>query len=158
MKELIEKECSPKGSVLIGEDEQGVRYWLAAPSWDCGWYWGFGYIQTKDSHEHFKGFVGYQEKYDGDKKVFVKDEYVHNIWNNKRLVKTTFTEKEGWTLSELFKTFYHLKESAEVFGKGGSHISANPCASVIQNKDWAKHINEVMIPAVTKQIMEILKP
>lgn len=31
---------------LLGEDKCGDRYWLEEPFWDCGWYWGFGYIET----------------------------------------------------------------------------------------------------------------
>lgn len=35
-----------KNVYLLGRDQEGNKRWLAAPSWDCGWYWGFGYIET----------------------------------------------------------------------------------------------------------------
>ena len=45
---------------LLGKDAEGTKYWLEEPSWDCNWYWGFGYVQTFDrsgndidSHQHF---------------------------------------------------------------------------------------------------------
>jgi hypothetical protein len=58
-----------KDVYLLGTDENGIRYWLEAASWDCGWYWGFGYIETYknnqtpskaqdfDSHEHANNFL-----------------------------------------------------------------------------------------------------
>ena len=50
---------------LLGADAEGTKYWLEAPSWDCGWYFGFGYVETYtnnncpskaadiNSHQHF---------------------------------------------------------------------------------------------------------
>ena len=47
----------------------GEKIYLSAPSWDCDWYWGFGYIETytnnnnpnksKDikSHQHAENFI-----------------------------------------------------------------------------------------------------
>ena len=36
---------------LLGRDEEGINYWLEEPSWDCGWYWGFGYVETYTTNE-----------------------------------------------------------------------------------------------------------
>lgn len=30
----------------------GEDVWLARPSWNCGWYWGFGYVQNRYLHTH----------------------------------------------------------------------------------------------------------
>lgn len=171
-KQLIAKRTSNafgKDIYLLGIDADGVKYWLEAPKWDCGWYWGFGYVETYtnnenpsksrdiDSHQHIdSSFMGSSEYYDHSKGCFRKGEYIHNIYDCPTFAATTFDEKTGWTLSELFRSFYSLKESAEMFGRGGSHTTTNPCQSMLQNKEWAKHINEVMIPAVTKQIIDIL--
>jgi hypothetical protein len=58
-----------KDIYLLGKTTDGELIWLEAPSWDCGWYWGFGYVETytnnrrpdlaKDisSHSHFNGLV-----------------------------------------------------------------------------------------------------
>ena len=35
-----------KNIYLLGSDKDGVKYWLEEASWDCGWYWGFGYVET----------------------------------------------------------------------------------------------------------------
>ena len=39
MKKQIEKVFGKK-VFLLGKDEEGIRYWLEEPQWDCGWYWG----------------------------------------------------------------------------------------------------------------------
>ena len=36
--------------------ETGERVWLDAPSWSCGWYWGFGYLGSKNCHYHLSNY------------------------------------------------------------------------------------------------------
>ena len=31
---------------LLGINHDGEYVWLEKESWDCGWYWGFGYLHT----------------------------------------------------------------------------------------------------------------
>lgn len=158
---------------LLGQDSEGINYWLEAPKWDCGWYWGFGYIETytnnkypsraKDinSHQHFSGFVGQQETYDYEKKCFVKSEYIHNVYENKKFAKTTFSENEGWQLSELFKQFYLLREMAEYCNKkpvAGCNITTVLTVDQGDLTEWGEKINKVMIPKITNEIIRILSP
>lgn len=63
-----------------------------------------------------------------------------------------------WTICELFKTAYALKETAEVLGRGGSHYTTNPCAELIKNVDEVKRINEVVLPQIFEEIYKILIP
>ena len=149
---------------LLGKNEDGTNYWLCEPSWDCDWYWGFGYVQTFtnnrkpelsrdiNSHQHIDScFMG---------KIGKDGEYIYNIFNSPRLNGgTTFTEKEGWELSELFSQFYTLRESADLFYSRKSNIS-----STSVNHDESKcnemynYINKTMMPAIFKRIEEILSP
>ena len=174
-KELIKKQMSHafgKDIYLLGRDEEGINYWLESPKWDCGWYWGFGYVETytnnnkpeysKDieSHQHIDSpFMGQSEKYDFEKKCFVKGEYIHNIFDSPKLLNPTFSENEGWKLSELFKQFYLLKDMSEFCHKElpGCHVTTSP-VNHGDLKDWNKKINEVMIPTITTKIIEILTP
>jgi hypothetical protein len=144
-----------KDIYLLGVDVTGVRYWLESPSWDCGWYWGFGYIETytnnkypqnsKDisSHQHATNFMSeYFVDWNGSKPV-LKDK--------------TFSDKEGWELSELFQQFYLLRDMAEYFKNGKSN-----CGSTLV-PDWkkpelVKEINEIRIPMITRRILDILTP
>ena len=34
-------------------DGRGIA--LRRPSWDCDWYWGFGYLGNRDCHFHLNG-------------------------------------------------------------------------------------------------------
>ena len=174
---IISKEKNhafKKDIYLLGEDSNGIRHWLEAPSWDCKWYWGFGYVETytnnknpqfsKDiqSHSHISGMVGAQEEYNHEKGCFVKGEYIHNIFDTPALTKTTFTEKEGWELSELFEQFYMFQKMAEFCHKQpepGAHIKSVSIGHDV--KYWNEvrtTINTVSIPKITAKIIEILTP
>jgi len=140
---------------LLGEDSEGVRYWLEAPKWDCGWYWGFGYIETYtnnknpnwsrdiSSHSHADKFMSkYFTEWSGSKPI---------------LKKRTFTDAEGWELSELFSQFYHLKEQAEFWGHGKMHVADTKIENWT-DKGLTDKINTKMLPIVMNRIMEILTP
>lgn len=149
-----------KDVYLLGKDADGIKYWLEAPKWDCGWYWGFGYIETYrsnrkpsvavdiSSHTHADGDYGnssYTKKYGRT-----------DLFTDGFLVDATFTEKEGWTLRELFATFYQLRKEAEFYNRGKSHIADSPLD--FKDEARAKLVNETMIPKVTDAILEILTP
>ena len=162
---LIKKETATrKGEkfYLLGQDTDGVKYWLVAPSWDCGWYWGFGYVQTFtknsnpatardiDSHQHADGVLIGKNAGNG--------EYVHNPIDAAILAGgATFDEREGWELGELFHQFYSLKEAAEIFHRGKANIANTEVHHDGEKcKATAEFINGEMIPAITARICEIL--
>lgn len=131
--------------------------YLSPPSWDCGWYWGFGYLGNKNCHYHVDGLKTI-ETYNLEAKAWTHERV--NLYDGfKRHFAESFivkADKDIWTLAELFQTFYILKEVAEVYNRGGSYLSSNPCASVIKNLDEVKRINEVVLPAIFKEIYIIL--
>lgn len=151
----IKSRAFGKDIYLLGEDKNGLRYWLEAPKWECDWYWGFGYIETytnnkcpsksKDieSHQHANEFMF---KYAGKGSV-----------SKSILVKRTFTDDAGWELSDLFKQFYLLREMAEYCKCGYSYIS-KPKIELFLRPELVKEINEKRIPLITKRILEILSP
>jgi hypothetical protein len=173
-KHRMEKETSHafgKDVFLLGKDEEGKTVWLEEPKWDCGWYWGFGYVETYtgnhpshsrdiQSHTHFSSLVGAQEYYDTEKGCFRKGEYIHNVYDSPRLVETAFSYNEGWKLSELFRQFYLLQKMAEFAGreKPNCHVTSDSGVDHGDMKEWSEHINKVMIPKITAKIMEILSP
>ena len=155
---------------LIGKDNTGKRVWLEKPSWDCGWYWGFGYLQTMrsdltpsaardiDSHTHWDSRVGHKNAYDWFIETF--GEPSTDIWGHPRKAdKGTrmcrFTDKQVWRLCELMATAYTLKETAEVLGRGKSNYGENPCVKVIKNTREAKRINSKVLPAIFAEIGKI---
>jgi len=129
--------------LLIGiNDDQKI--YLTAPSWDCGWYWGFGYLGNTNCHYHVDGLSKDKNLFDAFKEHFGSSLIVR--------------DSQLWTLCELFNTFYALKSTAEVLGRGGSHMTTNPCADVIINKEETERINSIVLPAIFEEIYKILIP
>lgn len=144
---------------LLGKNKEGEFVWLEKPSWDCGWYWGFGYLHTftnnkepefsKDisSHFHFdSSFLNSNiDGFDAFKNYF--DACV-------------LSDDEIWQLLELAKTAYTLKETAEVFGRGGSHYTTNKAKDIIQEQanysNIVEKINKIILPAIFEEIKKLL--
>jgi len=149
----FDKDC-----YLLGRDKDGDLIWLEAARWDCGWYWGFGYIEVythqadpansrdTSSHSHWSGLTGKQEG----------GRHLHHI--NEALDETVLTDAESWELSDLMKTFYTLKEASEVFGRGGSHLTDKGNHEFLKDGDMVKKINEVMLPQLFEAVYQILSP
>ncbi len=113
------------------DDKTPIYYFT--PSWACGWYWGFGYLGNSNEHYHLDSYKP--------------------LWNIKEdLDLNPAIEKNLWRFCELVQSAYTLKEAAEVFGRGGSHITSNPCESIIKVKKWTDHINKHQLPAIFKEI------
>lgn len=171
--EIIKKQkdhAFGKDVYLLGV-KNGEKIWLEAPRWACDWYWGFGYIETytgkspstsRDimSHSHWKGsIVGRQEKYDHEKKCFVLGDYVHHLNENKGVTKSVLTDKESWLLAEYMKTFYTLSETAELYTRGGSHLSGcEKEQKLLKDSGLAEKINKQQLPELFKLIIALLEP
>ena len=154
MKEKIKKQKHERRGYLLGIEKDGSKVYLELPTWDCGWYWGFGYIEkyyphAKEQHTHThwdNDLTGKQEN----------EEYAHHLNDNKEFISTVLTDTESWTLSELMSTFYTLREAADLFGHGGSHITNNPLKEQIKNPDTVTLINKTLLPLLFKEVDKIL--
>ena len=141
--------------------EDGVRIYLTAPEWVCGWYWSFGYLGNKREHCHLKS---YQSKThfltleDGSFKIITEE---RNICMRDALLEdydlNPNIKENLWVFCELVLTAYALKETAEVLGRGGSHMTANPCADTIKNADEVKRINDVVLPEIFEKIKLLIE-
>lgn len=131
-----------KSKVRLGKTENGVTY-LSAPSWDCNWYWGFGYLGNRNCHYHVDGLNKEKNLHDAFKEHFGESFIVKE-------------DADIWELAELFKSFYTLKATAEFYHIGGAHYTTNPCKELLKNPEQEKHINEVLLPAIFHAIYEIL--
>ena len=141
---------------LLGADENGTKHWLQSASWDCGWYWGLGYVETFtrnyapafardiESHQHFDNLfiTG-----GGDPERF-----------RQILPETPLTDKEIWTLLELMNAAYKAREYSDMIHIGGSHITSNPCKELLLNEAEYKRINEKVIPGIMDEVYELLTP
>lgn len=140
---------------LLGEDVNGKKYYLAEASWDCGWYWGGGYIKTYtnnrnprlsrdiESHQHFDGMFlsGKANGYDKFKSFFVK---------------TPFTDDEIWRIVELMQSFYIARRYSDMLATGGAHYTSNPASGIIKCDAEYNRINKEVIPAIMQELYAIL--
>lgn len=148
-----------KDTYLLGRDEYGKLIWLEAPSWECGWYWGFGYVEVYtnqanpsrardiSSHSHFVGLVGFERE---------DHTYVRHLNESPRMKETVLADKESWELCDLMKSFYTLRSAAEIYHQGNSHLTTTGIS--LKSAEAEKRINEIDIPAITKRVIEILSP
>lgn len=131
--------------------------YLSPPKWDCGWYWGFGYLGNANCHYHIDGLTKIS-KYNFEKQTLQYEfvdlhEGLIRHFGDSFIIKK---DKDIWTLAELFKTFYYLRETAEVLGRGGAHYTTNPLSDIIKNPNEVKRINEEILPLLFDKIYEIL--
>jgi len=149
-----------KDVYLLGEDKDGIKYWLEAPSFDCGWYWGFGYVETYtknnspstsidiNSHQHINSGGKYKSALDW----FIK-------WNGQEpiLTNTPFTDNEKWKLCELFERFYLFKKMTEFYHSGFAGMTELKL-NFHKDKKMEDYFNQIVIKEVTDEIIKIVKP
>lgn len=147
-----------KNIYLIGT-KNGVQYWLEEPTWDCDWYWGFGYVKTytnnknpeiardSNSSQHFDimFFDVYKNMNRTASDVFLEffDE-------------TPFTEKEVFQLLDLMQSFYTCRRMADMTHLGHSGYIATDANILLRDNDMYDKINRIMIPAIFKELKNIL--
>ena len=161
--ELLKKKTSHafgKKIWLLGQDEEGTNYWLEEPSWDCGWYWGFGYIETYTNNRAPSASKDIQSHSHFDSCWSCNNEYLdlRNRDNFKKFFKkTTLTDNKIWELCDYMKTFYTLKEVAELFKHGYSWQTEKAKIDDLQNQEQYDLVNKVWLPEVFKRIEKIFE-
>lgn len=115
---------------------------LVPPSWDCDWYWGFGYLSNRDLWTHLS--------------VLLTHPTPKTL--NQQLTDFIITdENDTWIFIELVLSIYHLRSQAEFYKRGYKGITEhNPCRKLNQNRDMYVHINTILIPAHFKALYELL--
>ena len=132
--------------LFIGR-HKGEGIYLSRPSFDCDWYWGFGYIGNRNCHYHLDG-IG------KGKNINFRDALIQHFGD------TFIIKKDSalWQFAEIVLTIYTLKKSAELFHLGGSHMTTNPGAAMLKKSEWENEINHVLIPAQILEMYKILLP
>jgi hypothetical protein len=148
-----------KDVYLLGWDKYHEQIWLEAASWDCGWYWGFGYVETYtgknpstsrdiNSHSHFDGLVGFKT---------ADNKYIAHLNESPEMSATVLSDRESWELCDLMSSFYTLKKAAEIFRQGNSHLTSTTNAD-LKSEETVKLINETLLPRIFARVYEILDP
>jgi hypothetical protein len=135
-----------KDIYLLGKFRSGEYFWLEAARWDCGWYWGFGYVecytnnkcpdQARDisSHSHVSGLIN----------TTVDGNYIHRLYDNPRITECVLSEDEDWEFSSLMKQFYIIREAADLFHQ--------------QDKKIWETLNQKKLPPIFEKIYNLLSP
>lgn len=150
----MKKEVKNNKYYLLGKRKiDGYVIYLEKPSWDCDWYWGFGYIKafkTKKSYE-------YEEHLHFDSLFLTKNIYDSFI---EYFSETALSHKEIWMLLGYMKEFYVSKEYAELL-KHGNYITSD-AINILDKKNKAKNleeykrINTVLLPELFNKINKLL--
>ena len=139
----------------------GATIYISKPKWDCGWYWGFGYLGNENEHYHLSAYQEKDHFFTLEGGSFKSITEKRNICMPDALLAdydlNTNIEKSIWTFCELILTAYALKETAEVLGRGGSYITTNPCAELIKNVEEAKRINKIVLPTIFDSIQKLIE-
>lgn len=141
---------------LLGQDANGTNYWLEEPSWDCGWYYGFGFVETYthntrpdlardiNSHQHFDS-------------LFLNGPECGKDMFKKFFKKTPLSDDEIWELVDYMKTFYTLKSVAELFKHGYSWQTSKAKIDQLQSDEQNDLVNKVWLPEVFKRIEKLFE-
>ena len=130
----------------------GKKIWLEKQSWDCGWYWGFGYIEMYTNNDHPSQ----------SKDIISHSHYDSLVFNNANdilsdldgLTECTLTESEQWKLSDLMKSFYTLKKAAEFFYSGNSNYTN--FGIKLKDLELYNKINKDILPRIFEEVEKLL--
>ena len=169
------EQYNKKFKVLIGytkKEQYGERrpVYLEGFQWNCGWYWGGGYIGNKDFHAHFDG--AFLDTPDIRGHVLgnfvtpwsVKPENSVVVSNGCSVWEdiTTFLDDapahiqaNWWRIKDLYKQFYRLRDAAEVFQYGGCTSEGRTEAEI--NPEMAKAINLHIATVIIPEIVKVLE-
>jgi len=136
--------------IRIGKlEDSGESVFLEKHNWDCDWYWGFGYLETRHSHFHFESMVPNKS----DKSYLIFDlGYKAKLNLDPKL--------NGWVLMELFAQAYTLKHVAELYHRGCAGIGDAKGLGIKKDREKAKEINselEAVLDNIWKYVVEFLK-
>lgn len=149
----IEKQVNDRG-YLLGVTKDGDYVYMEKFSWDCGWYWGGGYLhfhkrnnRSWNCHTHFDSI--FFNNMDKDNKYNI-DKY------RDMFEKSALTEDEWWRLFDLMKQFYSLRECAEVFQYGG-HMTSKGRTENELNPFLASELNNQIKTVIIPEVYKIFK-
>jgi hypothetical protein len=117
---------------------------LRKPHFDCGWYWGLGYLATgRGSHGHFDDYF--------------KDKPFYNAWID--FDDTPFTKEESYIITDYMRQLYRLRKMANMLYCGNTNVTDD--ATVLEqfresNMAEYKRINNVLIPTVWNALVDVL--
>lgn len=142
---------------LLGINKDGEYVWLEEPSWDCGWYWRFGYLHTYTNNKQPERSRDLSSHFHFDSTFLEGPEHSRDMFK-KYFKETVLTDDEIWELVDYMKTFYTLKSVAELFKNGYSHQTERAKIEVLKSDEQRDLVNKVWLPEVFNRIKLLLTP
>lgn len=102
-------------------------------------YWKFGYLSlyyNLDSHINT------------DKDLY--DELLEHYELDEKI------KDNLWSFCEIVGSIFYLNKVAKIYTSGGSHYTDNPCSTLIINTKEAERINDTVLPALFKELENLL--
>ena len=150
MKKEIINKFGKKRYFLGIRKEDKKKVYLTEATWDCDWYWGFGYIETFSRNDVYD--------YQHFDNLFLKN----NIFNGFKnyFEETSLTDDEIWILLGYMREFYVMKEYAEIL-QYGNHITSKAIGVLEEknkekNREEVERINKILIPDILNKIYKLL--
>lgn len=141
----------------LGKDKDGANRWLEAPSWDCGWYWGYGYIETYTNNESPERSRDINEHTHFDCLFLNGNKCAFDMFKE-FFTSTPLNDDEIWTLCDYMMTFYTLRKTAELYRYGYSYQTEKAKLDIIKNKEQENTVNKILLPELFKHIEALLTP
>lgn len=113
-KKEIQKYFRKRAFLLGRRKDDNKKIYLEEGTWDCGWYWGFGYLKVYN-----KPKTDINELYHFDS--LLKDFGLEGLEGHFK--SFVLDEKEMWVLADLMSSFYKLKGVAEYYCLGNSNYT-----------------------------------
>ena len=140
--------------VLIGIDGDGKKRFLKEASWECGWYWGFGYVEmfTNNNRPDLSSDILMHQHFDS---LFLRGDGYNKFFKMFE-DRTSMSEGEMWKFLELMKSFYTARAYSDMLHRGGAGYSENPVSNVIKDDFEYSRINLEVIPEIIKSAYDTL--
>lgn len=142
---------------LLGINKEGQYVYLEKESWDCDWYWGFGYLHTFTNNRHPEKSKDIDSHFHFDSTFLKGPDCSYDMFNN-YFAETVLTKEEIWELCDYMMTFYSLKSVAELFKHGYSRQTERAKVEKLQSETQYDLVNKVWLPEVFKRIEKLLSP
>lgn len=149
---MLKKEMrlfNNKKYYLLGKRrEDGRKVWLEESSWDCDWYWGFGYVEIFsykykdiDEHTHFDSL------------------FLHNILDSWKeyFEDSVLEEKDIYALCDIMKLCYTIRNYSDILHRGAG-ISSNTkgLKLIYENDKEYDRINKEVLPKLFNEVYTLL--
>ena len=129
---------------------------IKRPSFECGWYWGFGYLERWNGRKGDIDFHSHIDHEFGTNKDGRRVNWYEGMQDLLDQGDVFVDDHDRWKFLEIVKTIYNLKMTAEVLGRGGSHYASNPLADEIKHHNEVRRINNYLIPKLIDEMYKVL--